>query len=89
MFDEPVSALDALVQQQVIDEIARLHRELRFTAVFISHDLSALRGIASRIAVLKAGELVELSDAERFFNGPAHPYGRALLAASEHRRRHD
>jgi len=82
LFDEPVSALDALVQRQVIDEIARLHRELGFTALFISHDLGALRGVASRIAVLRAGRLLELSDASAFFAGPSHPYSRALLAAS-------
>lgn len=82
LFDEPVSALDALVQRQVMDEVARLHREIGFTALFISHDLGALRGIASRIAVLRSGRLVELSDAATFFAGPSHPYSRALLAAS-------
>lgn len=82
LFDEPVSALDALVQRQVIEEIARLHREIGFTALFISHDLDALRRVASRIAVLQAGRLIELSDAADFFAGPAHPYSRTLLAAA-------
>lgn len=81
VLDEPLSALDTLAQQEVLDLLTRLRKELGLTYVFISHDLRAVRRIATRIAVMSAGRIVEVADAGSFFQGARDPYSRALLQA--------
>jgi ABC-type glutathione transport system ATPase component len=79
VFDEAVSALDVSVQAQTLNLIRDLQHEHGFGALFISHDLAAVRYAADRIAVLQSGRIVELADTARFWNTPEHPYSRALL----------
>ncbi|MFC7233576.1 ABC transporter ATP-binding protein [Saliphagus sp. GCM10025308] len=80
ILDEPVSALDASVKG-IINLLLRLQRELDLTYVLISHDLSVVKHIADRIAVMYLGELMEVGEAERLFTSPGHPYTEALLAS--------
>ncbi|WP_111767765.1 ABC transporter ATP-binding protein [Nakamurella deserti] len=79
--DEPVSALDVSVQAQVINLLESLQAELGLSYVFISHDLSIVRHVSDRIAVIYLGRIVEEGPAEAVYNAPAHPYTQALLAS--------
>jgi len=79
--DEPVSALDVSIQSQIINLIADLRAQLGLSVIFISHDLSVVRHVSNRIAVMKAGTMVEVGPAETVFTRPQHTYTQALLAA--------
>lgn len=79
--DEPVSALDVSIQAQILDLLARLHRERGFAMLFITHDLAVAKRISSRIAVVKDGRLVEEGATEQVLTDPSTDYTKALLAA--------
>ncbi|GGA68767.1 ABC transporter ATP-binding protein [Pseudoclavibacter endophyticus] len=80
--DEPVSALDLSIQAEVMNLVAEMQRELRLSVLFISHDLSVVRHVSDRIAVLRRGQVVEEGDANELSRSPKHEYTRELLAAA-------
>ena len=79
--DEPISALDVSIRAQVLNLMTKLQKERGLTYLFIAHDLSVMRFICDRIAVIHKGVIVELSETEKLFAHPLHPYTRALLSA--------
>lgn len=79
--DEPVSALDVSIQAQIINLLIELKEHLNLTMLFISHDLSIIKYISDRVAVMYLGEIVEIASKEEFFNNHKHPYSEALLNA--------
>jgi peptide/nickel transport system ATP-binding protein len=82
LLDEPTSALDVSAQAQILDLLAELQAAKGLAYIFVSHDLNVVRCISDRIAVMRAGQIVETGDAEQIFNRPGHPYTQALLAAT-------
>ena len=79
--DEPVSALDVSIQSQVLNLLVELQKELELTLLFISHDLTVVKYISDRLAVMYLGRIVEIADAADVYEKPAHPYTQALLAS--------
>ncbi len=82
ILDEPVSALDISVRAQVVNLLADLQKERQIGYLFVGHDLSLIRHVAHRVAVMYLGRIVELAPAARLYSAPSHPYTRSLLASA-------
>jgi peptide/nickel transport system ATP-binding protein len=81
VMDEPTTALDVLIQREILDEISELRRQFGFSVIFITHDLPLLLEISDRIAIMLAGEVVELDTPEAIYRGAQHEYTRRLLSS--------
>jgi peptide/nickel transport system ATP-binding protein len=81
VLDEPTSALDVSVQGKIINLLMRLAEELELTYLFITHDLSLMRNVATRVAIMYLGKLCEIARTEEFFRAPRHPYTKMLLSS--------
>jgi peptide/nickel transport system ATP-binding protein len=81
ILDEPTSALDVSVQGKVINLLIRFQRELGLTYLFITHDLSLMRNVASRVGIMYLGKICEVAEASHFFQNPQHPYTQMLLSS--------
>ena len=79
--DEPISALDVSIRAQVLNLMKKFQREMNITYLFIAHDLSIVRFISDRIAVIYKGDIVEIAETDELFNFPLHPYTRSLISA--------
>ncbi len=81
LLDEPTSALDVLTQANIMNTLKRIKRELETSYILITHDIATSSELADRVAIMYAGQIVELSDAARFFSAPLHPYSQKLMAS--------
>jgi peptide/nickel transport system ATP-binding protein len=81
IMDEPTTALDVLVQREILEQISELRREFGFSVIFITHDLPLLLEISDRIAVMREGRIVEIDTAQNLYQNPTHDYTRRLLAS--------
>ncbi|HEX7383289.1 MAG TPA: ABC transporter ATP-binding protein, partial [Burkholderiaceae bacterium] len=79
--DEPTTALDVTIQSQILDLLKDLQRQQGMGLLLITHDLAVVAGMAHRVALMYAGQIVEVAEADEFFAGPRHPYARLLLRA--------
>ena len=81
ILDEPTSALDVSIQGKIINLLLRLQREFNLSYLFITHDLSLMRNVASRVAIMYLGKICEVAEASEFFQNPKHPYTQMLLSS--------
>jgi len=81
ILDEPTSALDVLTQADIFHVLMRLEKELGISCILITHDIATSSELADDVAIMYAGQIVEVSDAHRFFEEPLHPYSKKLMAS--------